>query len=126
MSSSILIVDDNAPIRRLIRSYIELHRDWHVCGEAENGKVAVEKVKDLQPDVVVLDFQMPIMNGLEAARKIALIAPNTAMVMLTMHNSHQLWKDAHAAGITEVLSKSDGVRDQLIASLKNAVLNAGS
>ncbi len=126
MSSSILIVDDNALIRRLIRSYIELHSDWHVCGEAENGKVAVEKVKDLQPDVVVLDFQMPIMNGLEAARKIALIAPNTAMVMLTMHNSHQLWKDAHAAGITEVLSKSDGVRDQLIASLKNAVLNAGS
>jgi DNA-binding NarL/FixJ family response regulator len=126
LSSSILIVDDNAMIRQLIRSHIELHSDWHVCGEAENGKVAVEKVKDLRPDVVVLDFQMPIMNGLEAAREIAQVTPNTAMVMLTMHNSDQLWKDAQAAGIKEVLSKSDGVRDHLIPSLRNAVLNAGS
>ena len=110
----------------MIRSYIEPHSDWHVCGEAENGKAAVEKVKDLRPDVVVLDFQMPIMNGLEAAREIAQVAPNTAMVMLTMHSSHQLWKDAHAAGIREVLSKSDEVQHHLIASLRNAVLNAGS
>jgi DNA-binding NarL/FixJ family response regulator len=95
-----------------------------ICGEAENGKVAVEKVKDLHPDVVILDFQMPVMNGLEAARQIAFLAPNTAMVMFTMHNCEQLSKEAQAAGIKEVLSKSDGVAGHLIASLKSVVPNA--
>ena len=86
--------------------------------------MAVEKVKDLHPDVVILDFQMPIMNGLEAARQIALLAPNTAMVMLTMYNSEQLSKEAQAAGIKELLSKSDGVTGHLIASLKSVAPNA--
>jgi DNA-binding NarL/FixJ family response regulator len=123
---SILIVDDSTLIRRLLRSYIEPHRSWQVCGEAENGKVAVEKVKELRPDVVILDYQMPVMNGIEAARQIARLAPNTAMVMLTMHNSETLAKDAQAAGIKDVLSKSDEVSDHLIASLRNVVASAGS
>jgi DNA-binding NarL/FixJ family response regulator len=118
---SILIVDDSTLIRRLLRSYIEPHRGWRVCGEAENGEVAVEKVKELRPDVVILDYQMPVMNGIEAARQIARLAPNTAMVMLTMHNCETLAKDAQAAGIKDVLSKSDEVSDHLMASLKNVV-----
>ncbi len=61
---------------------------------------------------------MPIMNGLEAARQITSIAPNTAMVMFTMHNCEQVSKDAKAAGIRDVLSKSDEVPDHLLASLK--------
>lgn len=123
MSYSILIVDDNTLVRRLIRSYIEPHAAWRVCGEAENGKAAVEKVKELRPDVVILDFQMPVMDGLEAARQIALLAPNTAMLMLTIHKFEQLSKEAHAAGIKDVLSKSDGVADHLIASLRNVAPN---
>ena len=63
------------------------------------------------------------MNGLEAAREIALVAPNTAMVMLTIHSSQQLSKDAHAAGTKPVLPKS-GVRDHLMASLRNVVPRA--
>ncbi len=118
MSHTILIADDSAVIRHSLRHCIEQNSDWQVCGEAENGEVAVEKVKELHPDVVILDLQMPVMNGLEAARQIAVIAPNTEMVMLTLHNCEQLWKDAEQAGISSVLSKSDGVTDHLIATLK--------
>jgi DNA-binding NarL/FixJ family response regulator len=125
LAYSILIVDDSTLVRNLIRSYIEPFAAWRVCGEAENGKVAVEKVKELRPDVVILDFQMPIMDGLEAARQIALLAPNTAMLMLTMHNFEELSKEAHAAGIKDVLSKSAGVADHLIASLRNVLPDAG-
>lgn len=83
--------------------------------------MAVEKVKELHPDVVLLDFQMPVMNGLDAARQIALLAPDTTMVMLTMHNCDQLLKEARAVGIKEVLSKSDGIASRLIVSLKRVV-----
>ena len=116
MAYRILIVDDSALIRRILRSCIEQNTDWHVCGEADNGKVAVDKVQELDPDVVILDFQMPVMNGLDAARRIAASAPNTAIVMLTIHSCKQLRKDAQAAGIKCVLSKSNA--DLLLASLR--------
>ena len=120
MSYTILIVDDSAVIRHSIRSCIEENTDWRVCGEAENGEVAVEKVKELHPDSVVLDLQMPVMNGLEAARQINTLAPDTAMVMFTLHDSEQLWKVAQAAGVRDVLSKCDRVSENLLASLENA------
>jgi DNA-binding NarL/FixJ family response regulator len=96
LSSSILIVDDNPLIRHSLRSWISQDADWIVCGEADNGKAAVEKVKELQPDIVLMDLQMPVMNGLEAGRQIALFAPGTAIVMFTMHSCDQLVKDARA------------------------------
>jgi DNA-binding NarL/FixJ family response regulator len=120
LSNTILIVDDSAVIRHTLRSCIEQQSGWKVCGEAENGKVAVQKVRELQPDVVILDFQMPVMNGLDAARQITTIAPETPIVMFTMHSSDQLLRDAKAAGIKEVFSKSDGVADHLLASLSDA------
>jgi len=121
LSYRVLIVDDNATIRNLVRSSIERKEEWEVCGEAENGQVAVEKVQQLQPDVVILDLQVPVMNGLEAARQIIRLVPNMAMVMLTMHNCAQLLKDAQAAGIKDVLSKSDGSVSDLLASLRDVV-----
>jgi DNA-binding NarL/FixJ family response regulator len=78
----------------------------------------VEKVRELRPDVVILDLQMPVMNGLEAARAIAQVAPQTAMVMLTLHTHDQLSTEARAAGIREVLFKTDAVPGPLMASLK--------
>ena len=77
MPRRILIVDDNTIIRRSIRECIEENTDWEVCGEAENGRLAIEQVQQLQPDLVILDWQMPVMNGLEAAREIHRIAPST-------------------------------------------------
>jgi DNA-binding NarL/FixJ family response regulator len=120
MSHRILIVDDSALIRRSLRTCIEENTRWEVCGEAENGKLGIQKVKDLCPDVVILDWQMPVMNGLEAAREITAISPATTMLMITMHDSEGLALQAHAAGIKEVLSKTDGVAEHLIASLGNA------
>jgi len=83
MPFKILIVDDSSSIRSLLRFFIEHNTDWQVCGEAENGQVAVEKVRELKPHAVILDLSMPVMNGLEAAREITRIAPNVQMVMFT-------------------------------------------
>ncbi len=119
MLLKVLIADDSPSIRYLLRFFIEHTTDWQVCGEAENGQVAVEKVAELQPHAVILDLSMPVMNGLEAAREIARIAPNVQMVMFTMHISEQLREDAKAAGIKDVVSKSDTIGDHLLASVRN-------
>ena len=118
MPRRILIVDDNTIIRRSIRHCIEQNTDWEVCGEAENGRLAVEQVQQLQPDLVILDWQMPVMNGLEAAREIHRIAPSTTMLMLTLHDFGSLRQEAQAVGIREVLSKTDQVSERLLASLQ--------
>jgi DNA-binding NarL/FixJ family response regulator len=115
---NILIVDDNLSIRKILRAYLECNPEWKVCGEAENGQVAVQRVKELSPDVVILDWQMPLMNGLEAARQITRIAPGIAMMMFTMYCYHSLSEEAKAAGIRQVFSKSDGPA-LLIASLNS-------
>ena len=119
---TILIVDDSTVIRRTLRSSIEQNASLSVCGEAENGQIGVEKVKQLQPDTVILDLQMPVMNGLEAAREISDIAPRTIMLMYTMYSSEQLSKLADAAGIQKVFSKSEGGPNQLVAWLSNSLV----
>jgi DNA-binding NarL/FixJ family response regulator len=118
MSLRILIVDDSASIRSLLRCFIENNTDWEICGEAENGKVTVKKVSELNPQAVILDLSMPVMNGLDAAREIARIDPKVQMVMFTMHVSDQLRKDAEAVGIKDVISKSERIGDQLIGSIR--------
>ena len=119
MSHRILIVDDSAVIRHSIRNCIEHNTEWEVCGEAENGSLAIDKVRQLSPDVVILDWQMPVMNGLEAAREITRIAPSATMLMITLHDSGQLAQQAHAAGVKEVLSKTDNISEHLITSLRS-------
>jgi DNA-binding NarL/FixJ family response regulator len=119
MFHRVLIVDDNALIRRSVRSLIETNTECEVCGEAENGEVAVEKVRQLQPDVIILDWQMPIMNGLEAAKQISQIAPSATMLMFTMHDCQRLGPVAHAAGVKDVFSKFDRVAEHLMAALQN-------
>ena len=118
MSAQILIVDDSAFLRRSIRSSIEQNPDWQVCGEAENGQIAIEKTKELRPDLIILDLAMPIMNGLDAARHIAGIAPGVAIVLFTMHGSKELSKHAELIGIKQVLSKSSGGIEQLLSTVK--------
>jgi DNA-binding NarL/FixJ family response regulator len=117
---NILIVDDNAFLRRMLRTCLEQDPQWKVCGEAENGKQAVERVEELKPDIVLLDLQMPLMNGLEAARRIKVIAPKAAMLMFTMYTSPELLHEAHAAGIREVVSKTDRLMERLFPALQAA------
>jgi two-component system response regulator NreC len=119
MSLRILIADDSPAIRRLLRFFIEHNTDWLVCGEAEDGRVAVERVAQLRPHAVILDLSMPVMNGLEAAREITRIAPDVQMVMFTMHISEQLYREAEAAGIKAVISKSDTISNHLLAAVRN-------
>lgn len=118
MPIRILIVDDSYVIRHSLRGFIERTNDWQVCGEAENGRIALQKVAELQPNLVILDLSMPVMNGLEAARQITRLAPKVAVVMFTMHVSAQLRNDAKAAGIREVISKADGLEDHLFPAIR--------
>lgn len=111
MSFKVAIADDSAAIRSALRMFIESRTDWQVCGEVDNGQAAVFLVQRHKPDLLVLDLSMPVMNGLEAARRITVISPKTRIVLFTAHPYDQVLRDAKAAGIREVLSK-DG-RDTL-------------
>lgn len=118
MSCKILIVDDSREIRHLMRSAIELNPDWSVCGEAENGKIAVELVETLRPHLVILDLSMPVMNGLDAAREILGIAPGMPMIMFTMHDAKVLSEQARRVGIKHVFSKGDGFGNSVLEAMK--------
>jgi DNA-binding NarL/FixJ family response regulator len=120
VAHSVLIVDDNQLIRRMLRSWLEQNAEWNICGEAENGQAAVARVEELHPDIVILDLQMPVMNGLEAAQQISRIAPDTAMVMFTVHDSEQLLKEARANGVRDVVSKCDLLGEHLLTALREA------
>jgi DNA-binding NarL/FixJ family response regulator len=116
----ILIVDDSLPIRKCIRTFIEAKTDWIVCGEAANGQIAIEKVRDLHPDLVILDQSMPVMNGLAAAREIRNVSPGLPLFLFTMYVSQELSEEAKAAGMVGVLSKEAGL-DELVASIRQTV-----
>ena len=127
----ILIADDHAPLRRSIRSLLESHPQWSVCGEAADGEEAVEEAGRLKPDVVLLDVSMPKLNGLEAARRIRQSVPTAQLLVLTMHSSDQLPEEARRAGAREVVMKSDADRSliEAIESLRapdRAIPLAGS
>jgi NarL family two-component system response regulator YdfI len=124
MEYQILIVDDSPPIRKCIRTFIEQRTDWKVCGEAENGRMAIEKANDLNPDVVILDMCMPVMNGLDAARQIRKTLPKLPVILFTMYISEELSEKAKAVGINGILSKEAGL-DNLLVSI-SAVLKPTS
>jgi len=103
----ILVADDNPAIRRCLRGLLDQHADWLVCDEASNGKEAVEKFQQAKPDLIVLDFQMPEMNGLEAARHIVDLSPNTPILMVTIHLCKQWSEEARNVGIRGSRAKTD-------------------
>jgi DNA-binding NarL/FixJ family response regulator len=107
----ILIVDDHEVVRRGLRVLLESHPEWEVCGEAVSGREAVEKARKLKPDVVVMDIAMPELNGLEATRHILKAIPQTAVLILTVHESEQLVHEVLAAGAQGYVLKSDAGRD---------------
>jgi len=103
----ILVVDDNAAVRRYLRGVLAHNDHWRVCDEARNGQEAVDRFPKIRPDVVVLDFQMPEMNGLDAARIISRVSPETPILMLTLYLSHQLAEEARKAGVRGTCAKTD-------------------
>jgi DNA-binding NarL/FixJ family response regulator len=106
-ATKILIVDDNVLIRRGLHRLLQMHEGWEVCGEASDGREAVQKSRELAPDVVVLDFFMPGLNGIEAAREISEMSPKIPILMWTMYLSPELFDTARNAGISGVLAKGN-------------------
>jgi DNA-binding NarL/FixJ family response regulator len=111
----ILVADDHEVVRRGVRALLEGEPGWEVCGEAVTGREAVEKVTELTPDVVILDIGMPELNGLDAARQIRKAAPNSEVLILTMHESEQTVREVLAAGARGYVLKSDAGRDLVTA-----------
>lgn len=103
--TKILIVDDNPSVRAALRMCFKTKTDWIVCGEAENGYAAIELARTSKPDVVLLDYAMPLMNGLEAARAMSAESPECALLLYTMFAAPELIELASAAGVRAVLSK---------------------
>ncbi|PYX83083.1 MAG: hypothetical protein DMG70_12145 [Acidobacteria bacterium] len=120
----ILVVDDNPQVRTAIRMCLQLNKRWSVCGEAGNGLSAIDMVRRLKPDVVLLDYAMPEMNGVEAAREIATIAPECAVLLFTMYASEQLAELAYSVGVRAVVSKDVGGMRALIDAIEKIGRNA--
>src|SRR5580704_9064066 len=120
----ILIADDHEVVRRGIRALLEHRPGWEVCGEAGDGREAVEKTRELKPDLVLLDIGMPNLNGIDAARQILANFPATHILILTMHYSKQVVHEILAAGARGFLLKSDAGRDLVTAV--EAVQNQGT
>jgi len=102
----ILLADDNAALRQTVRQIIEENPRWRICGEAADGRTAVELARQLHPDVVILDYKMPLMNGVEAAHLIGSFLPQAAMVLFTGEATKAVVQQARGSGIGAVLSKA--------------------
>ncbi len=111
----ILIADDHEVARGGIRALLESHPGWEVCGEARDGREAVELSNSLNPDLILLDIGMPNLNGLEAARQILAASPDVPILILTMHDSDQVVREVLRAGARGFLLKSDAGRDLVAA-----------
>jgi len=109
-SLQILIADDHELVRKGIRAVLENQPGWKVCGEAINGRQAVEMAEQLGPDVIVVDVTMPELNGLEATRQICKAIPQAEVLILTMHESEKLLSEIVAAGAHGYILKANTSR----------------
>jgi len=124
MSVRILIADDDVSIRYLLRRILEERPGWEVCGEATDGNDAVAKIKQLSPDLAIIDLAMPDKNGIEAARQVFANSPLTAMLLLTVQEvSTELARAAREAGFRGAVTKGSG-REVVVAV--ETLLNQGT
>jgi DNA-binding NarL/FixJ family response regulator len=112
-SVEIVIVDDRELFRRMVRSLLETQPDYHICGEAGDGIEAIEKVRQLRPDIVLMDINMPRMDGLEATRIIRREVPKSNVIIVTQNDETVAREQARSANAKGFLTKSDLTRDLL-------------
>jgi DNA-binding NarL/FixJ family response regulator len=125
MPARILIADDHEIVREGIRMLISRSRpQWEICGEAANGNVAMEAIKSLKPDVVVLDITMPGMSGLEVSSQVTKLGLASRVLIFTMHESEMLPGEVRRTGAQGYVLKSQAARD-LIRAI-DALLEGGS
>ena len=105
MSHTILIADDSVFIREALCNLFEREADFDVCGEAENGKEAVEKAQALHPDLILLDLSMSVMNGLDATRELKRVMPEVPIIMYSAHSESSTEQEARSAGVSALVSK---------------------
>jgi DNA-binding NarL/FixJ family response regulator len=116
MPARILLVDDHEIVRGGIRTLIARSRpEWEICGEARDGEEALDAVRTLKPDVVILDITMPKMSGLEAAPQIAKLGLGCRVLMFTMHDSERLCSEVRQAEAQGLVLKSQAARDLIRA-----------
>ena len=111
MALRIFVADDHEVVRRGICALLTSHSGWEICGEAGDGREAVEKVVRLKPDIVILDIGMPALNGLDAARQIMHNDPHQKIAILSVMESEQVIHEALKAGARAYISKSDGAKE---------------
>ena len=102
----ILIADDSPAVRTGLKMLLEMHADWSVCGEAADGKDAVQKAAALKPDVILLDISMPAMDGLTAAELIRRDSPDAEILIVTHFESLDLARYAAQTGVRGYIAKS--------------------
>jgi len=111
----ILIADDHEVVRRGLSALLQAQEGWEICGEASDGREAVEKAKLLKPDFVILDIGMPNLNGLAATRQLTQHDPNFKIIVLTITDSDHVIREALDSGARGFVLKSDAVRDLVSA-----------
>lgn len=115
----ILLVDDHEIVRRGVLLLLSAEKSLQVCGEAVDGREAIQKAQELRPDAIVIDISMPNVDGLEASREIRRNLPAAKIVILSQHNSPEMKKQAFAAGADEYVEKS-AVSSELVAALEGS------
>lgn len=116
----ILIADDQPAIRKMVRSTLEHHTNFEVCGEVEDGGKAVEAAANLLPDVVVLNISMPVLNGFQAAREIRATLPETVIVILSANTDQHFIEEARKAGARAYVTKTES-GNALIKTIEAAI-----
>lgn len=111
----IILADDHSLVRRGIRSLLGSHSGWQVCGEAADGRETLEKVDELKPDILILDLNMPELNGLEVTRRVHKMCPGVEVLVLTVHDSEQVMRQVLEAGARGYMLKSDAGHELLSA-----------
>jgi DNA-binding NarL/FixJ family response regulator len=115
MPYRILIADDHSLVRKVLKATLENHSGWQVCGQAADGLEAVQKAAELQPDLIILDFAMPVMDGLRAARRILSASPGVPILIFTNYYLPSLVLEADMVGVRQVIDKGRAGHELLFA-----------
>jgi two-component system nitrate/nitrite response regulator NarL len=109
MPKSVLIVDDSEVVRKIMRHFLETKTDWKIAGEAADGADAIRAARELSPDLILLDFSMPTMNGVEAASVLKKVVPDVRIAMFTMFSDSLGAVLSSSVGVDLIIPKAEGL-----------------